>query len=137
MLSKVLAAMVTTGFLAMTAFEVHHDLVRREPWPGYALVAGNVVFVLAPFWLAGAITVWTKETWGWLGVIAGCFAAAAHGIGVRVGGSPVGIAFFAAAVVLLLLTALSRRAGRANARLARRGSPGGRAKMTTSRAERS
>lgn len=103
------AALVTAGFLGMTAFEVHHDLIRREAWPGYAPIAGVVVFLLAPCWLLGAVSVWSRQPWGWAGIAAGAFASVAHGVGVRVGGSSLGAAFILAGPTLLVLSALARR----------------------------
>lgn len=103
------AALVTAGFLGMTAFEVHHDLIRREAWPGYAPIAGAVVFLLAPCWLLGAVAVWSRQPWGWAGVVAGAFAAMTHGVGVRAGGSMLGAAFILAGPTLILLSALARR----------------------------
>jgi hypothetical protein len=103
------AALVTAGFLGMTAFEVHHDLIRRAAWPGYAPIAGAVVFLLAPCWLLGAASVWSRQPWGWAGLAAGAFASVAHGVGVRAGGSMLGTAFILAGPALLVLSALARR----------------------------
>lgn len=103
------AVLVTAGFLGMTAFEVHHDLIRREAWPGYAPIAGVVVFLLAPFWLLGAVSVWSRQPWGWAGVAAGAFASVVHGVGVRAGGSMLGAAFILAGPTLIVLSALARR----------------------------
>lgn len=108
-----LSLLVTAGFLALLAYEVHHDLILREAWPGYALRANAVVFVHAPFWLAGAASVWLRRKAGWVGVLAGAFSLVVHGIGIRLGGSPVGAVFVVAGPVLVIMTALARRAGRA------------------------
>jgi hypothetical protein len=107
------AALVTAGFIALLAYEVHHDLIVREPWPGYGLLANAVVILHAPFWLAGAVSVWIRRRVGWIGVIAGASSLVIHGIGVTAGGSQAGALFVVAGPVLLVLTALARRAGRA------------------------
>jgi hypothetical protein len=99
----------TALFVALAALEVHHDLVRRIAWPGYTLLANNVVFLVAPFWVLGAISVWVRRPWAWAGMLAGIAVSLVHGAGVLVGGSRLGLLFLGAAPLLLVLCWAARR----------------------------
>lgn len=103
------AVLASAAFLALAGFEVYHDLVRGEPWPGYAAAGNAVVFVLAPLWLLGAVSVWIPKDLAWLGIFPGILASLMHGLGTTIGQSRIGPVFLAAAPLLLVLCWRARR----------------------------
>lgn len=103
------AGLTTAVFLAMDAFEVYHDLIRDELWPGYGAGGNYVVYVLTPLWLVGAASVWLRRDLAWLGIIVGVLASLAHGLGITIGGHAAGPVFLAAAPVLVVLAWYARR----------------------------
>lgn len=107
--SKVFAVLASVVFLGMVGFEVHHDLLRDEPWPGYSVAGNYVVFLLVPPWLLGAASVWIPSDLAWLGIFPGALAALAHGLGTVIGGALGGAAFLVAAPVVILLCWWARR----------------------------
>lgn len=108
-MSKLFAALASAVFLGLAAFEVYHDLIRAEPWPGYAIAGNYVVFVLAPLWILGAVSVWIPRDLAWMGIFPGAFAALLHGLGTVIGGSALGPMFLVAAPVLIALCWWARR----------------------------
>lgn len=103
------AALASAGFLALAGFEVYHDLVQGEPWPGYAVTGNYVVYLLAPLWLLGAVSVWIPRDLAWLGLLPGVLAALMHGLGTTIGQSSIGPVFLVAAPALLALCWWARR----------------------------
>jgi hypothetical protein len=101
--------LATVVLLGLVALEVHHDLVARVPWAGYDVKFNLIVFIMAPLWLLGAISLWVPRDLAWMGILTGVLAAFIHGIGVKIGGSMLGAVFIAAAPAFLLLAWYGRR----------------------------
>jgi hypothetical protein len=95
------ATVASLIFLLMLAVEVQHDLVLRVPWPGYLTFADNVVWVMGPPWLLAAIGVWIRRPFARFIVVLAGLLAVAHGIGVRIGGSYVGVGFMLGGIAAL------------------------------------
>ncbi len=114
----VLKALASATFVALAAVEVHHDLIARVPWPGYDIVVNNLVFLYGPLWLLAAGLVWVERGPAWLGLVAGALTCLAHGVGVLVGGSDLGVAFLVGGPLAFAL-AWRGRGMRLGGRLAR------------------
>ncbi|MCO5167669.1 MAG: hypothetical protein M9894_15075 [Planctomycetes bacterium] len=107
---KLAAALVTVLFLALLAYQVHHDLVRQEPWAGHTALSTRLVFVLGPLWLAGAVCVWLRSDLAWFGILPGVLATLVHGVAVAIGGATLLGALYLVCVPALLLLARYARA---------------------------
>lgn len=108
---KLAAALVTVLFLALAGYQVHHDLIRQEAWAGHTELSTRLVFLLAPLWLAGAVSVWLRSDLAWFGILPGVLATLAHGVVTAIGGATgLGAVYLALVPVLLLLARWGRAA---------------------------
>jgi hypothetical protein len=80
----------TLILLFLCAFEIQHDVILNQPWEGFILAANKVVYLLVPFWIFGAVSLWSDKLWSEVGVILATVATLGHGVVTLVGASATG-----------------------------------------------
>ncbi len=96
---------MTLILVGFAVYEVNLRLIRHVLWPGYENYAVNVVYLLAPLWIAGAVTIWTRSYFPRIFVGIAFFASVVHGILVCAGGDLLlGGVFILGGILMGLLT---------------------------------
>ncbi len=91
---------------ACALIELGHAVVLRRTWSNFAFgwTLGFAI-ALGALWIAAAVGLFLRRSWGWLVGFYASFALAFHGAVLRIGDAPVGVLYFlagAASVAMLL-----------------------------------
>ncbi|MGE3973523.1 MAG: hypothetical protein AB7F59_03245 [Bdellovibrionales bacterium] len=106
---RMLIGLVGTAILlVLSAFEIYHDLIAQQTWPGFTLRSNNVAYVLVPVWVWGAVSLWSQKFWAYLGVIFATMATLLHGLVVATGGANEAILFLLLTPVIAGIGILSK-----------------------------
>src|SRR5690606_6552112 len=70
----------TLILLFISLFEIRHDLLSGEAWPGFTMFSNNVVFLLVSIWIFGMVSFWFDAEWAFYGKVASIASSLVHGL---------------------------------------------------------